>query len=293
MTDTPAALRGAVDLGALAARSRRADSGIATIDEAAFQELAQQSLQRPVVIAFISAASPQSEEMARTLEEVAASAGVGAAACDVDAQPAIAQAFQIRAVPAAVALIGGRPAPLFQGAATREQMVEVMGQVVEAARQMGAAEGLGPAGDAAPEPSEPPLPPLHQEAHVAIDRGDLDAAEAAFDQALRENPKDHEARAGRAQVRLMNRSRTADLAAVRRAAADAPEDVDAQLAVADMDVLGGQLEDAFGRLVELVRATAGDDRDRVRARLLELLEVVDPADPRVLRTRQALASALY
>ncbi|WP_062291373.1 co-chaperone YbbN [Demequina phytophila] len=292
MTDTPAALRGAVDLGALAARSRRAESGLATIDEAAFQELAQQSMQRPVVIAFVSAASPQSEELARTIEEVAASAGVNAAACDVDAQPAIAQAFQIRAVPAAVALIGGRPAPLFQGAASREQIVEVMGQVVEAARQMGAAEGLAPAG-AGEEAPEPPLPPLHQAAHDAIDRGDLDAAEAAFDQALRENPKDHEARAGRAQVRLMARSRTADLAAVRRAAADAPADVDAQLAVADMDVLGGQLDDAFGRLIELVRATAGDERDRVRARLLELLEVVDPADPRVLRARQALASALY
>ncbi|WP_062467124.1 co-chaperone YbbN [Demequina maris] len=292
MTDTPAALRGAVDLGALAARSRRADSGLATIDEAAFQELAQQSLQRPVVIAFVSASSPQSEELAREIEEVAASVGVNAAACDIDAQPAIAQAFQIRGVPAAVALIGGRPAPLFQGAATREQLVEVLGQVVEAARQMGAAAGMG-AGEAPQEDQPEPLPPLHQEAHDAIDRGDLDAAEAAFDKALRENPKDAEARAGRSQVRLMARARTADLGAVRKAAADAPDDIDAQLAVADMDVLGGQLEDAFGRLVDLVRVTAGDDRERVRARLLELFDVVDPADPRVLRARQALASALY
>ncbi|WP_062463698.1 co-chaperone YbbN [Demequina soli] len=295
MTDTPAAMRGAVDLAALAARSRRAESGIATIDEAAFQELAQQSMQRPVVIAFISTASPQSEELARTLGEAAAARGIVAAACDVDAQPAIAQAFQVRAVPAAVALIGGRPAPLFQGAVAREQIDEVLGQVIAAAQQMGAATGLGegaPEGQA-PAPEEPPLPPLHQEAYDAIDRGDLAAAEAAYDQALRENPKDADARAGRSQVRLMARSLTADLNAVRKAAADAPDDVDAQLAVADMDMLGGQLEDAFARLIDLVRATAGDERERVRARLLELFDVSDPADPRVLRARQALASALY
>ncbi|SEJ22838.1 co-chaperone YbbN [Demequina mangrovi] len=293
MTDIPGAMRGAVDLAALAAQSRRADTGLATIDEEAFQELAQQSMQRPVVIAFVSSASPQSEELARTVEEAAAALGVTAAACDVDAQPAIAQAFQIRGVPAAVAIIGGRPAPLFQGAATREQIDEVLGQVVAAARQMGAAEGLTE-GSAAPAPEpEPPLPPLHQEAYDAIERGDLEAAEAAYDRALRENPKDADARAGRSQVRLMARSRTADLGAVRKAAADAPDDVDAQLAVADMDVLGGQLDDAFGRLVDLVRVTVGDDREKARARLLELFDVVDAADPRVLRARQALASALY
>ncbi|WP_062515963.1 tetratricopeptide repeat protein [Demequina gelatinilytica] len=293
MTDIPGAMRGAVDLAALAARSRRADSGLATIDEAAFQELAQQSLQRPVVIAFVSSASPQSEEIAREIESAAAAVGVTAAACDVDAQPAIAQAFQIRAVPAAVALVGGRPAPLFQGAATREQIDEVLGQVVAAARQMGAAEGLGePTGAPQAEP-EPPLPPLHQEAYDAIERGDMDAAEAAYDKALRENPKDADARAGRSQVRLMARSRLADPQAVRAAAAAAPDDVDAQLAVADLDVLGGMLDDAFGRLVDLVRVTFGDDRERVRARLLELFDVVDPADARVLRARQALASALY
>ncbi|WP_062386322.1 tetratricopeptide repeat protein [Demequina iriomotensis] len=293
MTDIPGAMRGAVDLAALAARSRRADSGLATIDEAAFQELAQQSLQRPVVIAFVSDASPQSEELARTLESAAAALGVTAAACDVDAQPAIAQAFQIRAVPAAVALIGGRPAPLFQGAASREQIDEVLGQVVAAARQMGAAEGLADAPASPEAAAEPPLPPLHQEAFDAIERGDLEAAEDAYDRALRENPKDADARAGRSQVRLMARSRTADLGEVRAAAAARPDDVDAQLAVADMDVLGGMLDDAFARLVDLVRVTAGDDRERVRARLLELFDVVDPADTRVLRARQALASALY
>lgn len=289
MTDPTGPLRGAVDLAALAARSRRAESGLATIDEAQFQDLAQRSLETPVVIAFIAAASPQSEEIAKALAEDAGRAGVTFAACDVDAQPVIAQALQVRSVPAAVALIGGRPAPLFQGAATREQITDLIAQVVQAAQQMGAAAGVS-----APEtPAEPAVPPLHQEAYDAIERGDLEGAEAVYDRALRDNPKDGEARSGRAQVRLMARSRLADLAAVRAAAAERPDDVDAQLAVADLDVIGGQLDDAFGRLIDLVRASAGDERERVRARLLELFDVVDPADPRVLRARQALASALY
>lgn len=289
MTDPTGPLRGAVDLAALAARSRRAESGLATIDEAQFQDLAQRSLETPVVIAFIAAASPQSEEIAKALAEDAGRVGVTFAACDVDAQPVIAQALQVRSVPAAVALIGGRPAPLFQGAATREQITDLIAQVVQAAQQMGAAAGVS-----APEPpAEPAVPPLHQEAYDAIERGDLEGAEAVYDRALRDNPKDGEARSGRAQVRLMARSRLADLAAVRAAAAERPDDVDAQLAVADLDVIGGQLDDAFGRLVDLVRFSAGDERERVRARLLELFDVVDPADPRVLRARQALASALY
>lgn len=289
MTDPTGPLRGAVDLAALAARSRRAESGLATIDEAQFQDLAQRSLETPVVIAFIAAASPQSDEIAKALAEDAGRVGVTFAACDVDAQPVIAQALQVRSVPAAVALIGGRPAPLFQGAATREQITDLIAQVVQAAQQMGAAAGVS-----APEtPAEPAVPPLHQEAYDAIERGDLEGAEAVYDRALRDNPKDGEARSGRAQVRLMARSRLADLAAVRAAAAERPDDVDAQLAVADLDVIGGQLDDAFGRLIDLVRASAGDERERVRARLLELFDVVDPADPRVLRARQALASALY
>jgi putative thioredoxin len=289
MTDPTGPLRGAVDLAALAARSRRAESGLATIDEAQFQDLAQRSLETPVVIAFIAAASPQSEEIAKALAEDAGRVGVTFAACDVDAQPVIAQALQVRSVPAAVALIGGRPAPLFQGAATREQITDLIAQVVQAAQQMGVAAGVS-----APEaPAEPAVPPLHQEAYDAIERGDLEGAEAVYDRALRDNPKDGEARSGRAQVRLMARSRLADLAAVRAAAAERPDDVDAQLAVADLDVIGGQLDDAFGRLIDLVRASAGDERERVRARLLELFDVVDPADPRVLRARQALASALY
>ena len=291
MTQTPLPMHGVVDLAALAAQSKRAEGGLATVDEDGLQALAEQSLQTPVIIAFVSSRVPASDTVAAQLEAaVRERGGMIVAACDVDAQPAIAQAFQVSSVPAAVALIGARPAPLFQGAASREQLAQLVAQVAQVAQQSGLGAG---AEQPAAAPEEPPLPPLIQEAYEAIDRGDLPAAESAFDMALAENPKDDEARVGRAQVRLMHRSRAADLTAVRAAAAAAPADVDAQMAVADLDVLGGQVEDAFVRLVDAVRVSAGPERDRVRERLLELFDVVGGQDQRVMRARQALASALY
>ena len=135
------------------------------------------------------------------------------------------------------------------------------------------------------------MPPLHQEAYDAIERDDLDGAIAAYTQALRENPRDADAKAGLAQVSLMARTRDADPAAVRAAAAQG--DAAAQLAVADLDVLGGAVEDAFARLLDVVRASVGDERDAARERLVELFEVVGGDDPRVAAARRALAAALY
>src|SRR5690606_30069381 len=162
-------------------------------------------------------------------------------------------------------------------------------QILQIAAQSGMQ--VGEPRESAPEPE--PLPPLHQEAYDAIEREDYDAAVAAYDKALKENPKDAEAKAGRAQVRLMARTRGADLNAVRSAAAASADDVDAQLAVADLDVLGGAVEDAFARLLDVVKATSGEERDRVRERLVELFDVVGGEDERVIAARRALAAALY
>ncbi|WP_062212802.1 tetratricopeptide repeat protein [Demequina oxidasica] len=299
----PVSMRGAVDLAALAAQQQRAaskpaDSTSIELTEENLQDVAQQSAQVPIVIAFVSATSPASGELAARLDVLVAEyAGKFLAAqCDVDAQPGIAQAFQVQAVPAVMALIGARPAPLFQGSASDEQIREVLDQVLDVAAQAGVT-GTGAAPDAAveaaSEPEPEPLPPLHQEAFDAIESGNYEAAEAAYDRALVENPKDADARAGRAQVRLMARTLTADLGAVRAAAAEHPNDPSAQMAVADMDVAGGQVEDAFVRLLDTVRVTQGDEREELRQRLLELFDVVGGADPRVLKARQALASALY
>jgi putative thioredoxin len=137
------------------------------------------------------------------------------------------------------------------------------------------------------------LPPLHEAAYDAIERDDLDAAVAAYEQALRESPADDLARVGLAQVQLMRRTKDVDPAAARAAAAAAPADVAAQIVVADLDILGGHVEDAFSRLVDTVRVTSAEDRDRARKHLVELFDVIGNDDPRVAKARIALANALF
>ncbi|WP_084129127.1 tetratricopeptide repeat protein [Demequina sp. NBRC 110055] len=305
MTEKPEVpLRGAPDLSQFAqpapAASAPGAAGAAElpapidVTEANLNDLAQQSTEVPVVIVFLSSASPASRELVERIRTVAGSyeGRFVVGRCDIDVQGGIAQALQITAVPTAVALIAGRPAPLFQGNAEEAQIRDVLNQVLEVAQQHGVTGTVAAAAPAAESEPEP-LPPLHQEAYDAIEREDYDAAIAAYDQALRENPKDHDAKAGRAQVALMQRTRTLDLAAARKAAADAPTDVDAQMAVADLDVVGGQVEDAFARLIDAVRGSAGDEREKVRLRLVELFDVLGTADPRVADARRALSAALF
>ncbi|WP_152650072.1 tetratricopeptide repeat protein [Demequina globuliformis] len=310
-------LRGAPDLSQLAASAPSAPAAPAApaaggvpqaaaasagsvidVTDANLNDLAQTSTEVPVVIVFLSSASPASKELVTRMQTLIAryDGRLLLGQCDIDTNGQIAQALQISAVPTVMALIAARPAPLFQGAPEDDQITGVLDQVLEIAAQNGVTgrAAQGPAdGEPAAEPEPEPLPPLHQEAYDAIEREDYAAAIDAYDRALRENPKDADAKAGRAQVSLMERTKGADLGAVRTAAADNPQDIDAQMAVADMDVLGGQVEDAFARLIDAVKVTAGDDRDRVRLRLVELFDVVGAADPRVADARRALSAALF
>lgn len=302
-------LRGSVDLSQFvkkdepAAPADQASAGgqqsappVIQVTEQSLQELAQSSAQVPVVIVFLSSASPASKELVERMQRLMAryNGAFVLASCDIDTQMSVAGAFQVQAVPTVMALIAARPAPLFQGNAEDEQIIGVLDQVLEIARQNGVTGTVGGAPQQPQgEPEPPPLPPLHQEAYDAIEREDYVAAIDAYDRALRENPKDADARAGRAQVALMERSRLADVDAVRGAAADAPHDVEAQMAVADLDVMGGQVEDAFARLIDVVRASAGPEREQVRVRLVELFDVVGTDDARVVKARQALAAALF
>lgn len=303
MTSLPP-FAGAVDLAALAAKPQQGQQpgGAAdepgTMTEANAGEYLQESSRRPIYVLLCSAAAPQCDELRERVVTHLARYGntVGLVIVDVDAEPGLAEAFQLQAVPAMLALMAGRPVPLFQGTPDDQQLTDVFAQVAEVALQAGM--DVRDSGEAAAatdegEPEEKPLPPLHQEAFDAIEREDYVAAVAAYDRALEQNPKDAEARAGRAQVSLIARSGAVDAVAVRKAAADAPDDVDAQLAVADVDVLGGMVDDAFDRVIDVVRVTAGPERESARARLIELFDVVGPADPRVNAARQRLASALY
>src|SRR5699024_1893541 len=157
-------------------------------------------------------------------------------------------------------------------------------------------QGMEPAGtseegESQEEPA--PTPPLIAEAYEAIEKGDLDAAVASYERHLTQNPGDGEAQAGLATVRLMRRTQGADLSEARQAAADRPEDLSAQLLVADLDMLGGHVDDAFGRLLEQLIGADAETKDAVRERLLELFEVAGAEDPRVPAARKRLANLLY
>ncbi|GEA89477.1 tetratricopeptide repeat protein [Cellulomonas cellasea] len=302
-------VRGAIDLSSLARPSTpppgspggppAAGGFVVDVDESSFGQLVQDSTTHPVVVLLWAPWSQVSVGLAADLGTLAYEyAGrFLLARIDGEANPQIAQAFGVQSpqsLPVAVAVVAGQPLPLFQGAYPIEQVRGVIDQVLAAAAANGVT-GTVPGGAVVvpDEPEEPPLPPLHQAAYDAIERDDLPAAQEAYSQALRENPRDAMARAGLAQVGLLSRTRDADLNAARRAAADDPRDVAAQLLVADLDVLGGKIDDAFGRLVDLVRVTAGPERERVRLHLVELFEVVGAEDPRVGAARRALANALY
>jgi putative thioredoxin len=219
---------------------------------------------------------------------------------DVDQNPQLTQAFQAQSIPTVAAVIGGRPLQLFQGAIPETQVRQVFEQVLEAAAQSGVSGSVtvvgGAAGDtdaAAAAPEEPPLPPLHQEAYDAIDQGDYPAAIRAYEKAIAQNPTDKMAHAGLAQVSLLDRLNGKTLDEIRSAAAQNPDDLGAQLDVADLDLSGGHVEDAFDRLLTLFPEQDADGKNTIRARLLQLFEVVGLDDPRVAVARGRLTNLLF
>ena len=277
---------------------------VVDVAEATFPSLVERSATVPVVVMLWAEGWPQCDELAPVLVTmVKEDAGRWLLArIDAQANPSIAAAFQVQTFPSVIALVKGQPVPLFQGAHPEAQIRPVIDQVLELAASNGVTGRIGVAdedgadadgADAPAEPAEPPLPPLHEAAFDALERDDLDGAAVAYAQALREDPRDEMAAAGLAQVSLLQRLHGVDPVAARAAAADGPRDVTVQLVVADLDVAGGKVEDGFGRLVDLVRVTASDEREPVRLRMIELFRVVGDTDPRVMAARRSLASALY
>jgi len=243
-----------------------------------------------------SARLPESASYLDTIVGLAQSYGgrFQVVSVEVDANPGLLRAFQIQSVPVTIGLIQGQPVPLFAGIQGEQEIRPVIDELLQLAVQHGVTGRVDVGAPAAEgEEEEPPLPPLHQEAYDAIERGDLDAAAEAYRAALKQNPADSDAELGLAQVGLMQRTAGADLHTAREAAAADPADIDAQTLVADLDLLGGHVEDAFLRLIDLVKVTSGDDRERVRTHLLELFAVVGPHDERVRKARTSLMSALF
>ncbi|HTF07543.1 MAG TPA: tetratricopeptide repeat protein [Asanoa sp.] len=299
--------RGAVDLGALrpsASPSPAADGGgaggesapaeqpapggfspggsVAVIDvsEATFQaEVLERSLSTPVIIDFWAEWCEPCKQLSPMLEKLAIEGG-GAwvlAKIDVDANQRLAQMFRVQGIPMVFAVVGGQPVDAFSGVVPESQLRQWIGAVLKS----GGVE------------VEAPADPRLESADDALMVGDLDAAEAAYKKILFEAPADAAAEAGLAQVGLYRRVQGIDAAKVMSDAAAAPDDLDLQELAADIEVLGGEADRAYKRLVDLVRRSAGDDKERVRKHLVSLFTIAGPDDPTVSAARRALASALF
>ncbi|MEU3911971.1 tetratricopeptide repeat protein [Streptomyces sp. NPDC029721] len=272
------------------------------VDEAGFESaVLQLSNEVPVVLDFWAEWCEPCKQLGPLLERLAVEANgrFVLAKIDVDANQMLMQQFGIQGIPAVFAVVAGQVLPLFQGVAPEQQIRETLAQLVQVAEERFGILGLQVDPDASGAPAAPapvpagPYDALLEAAVVALDAGDLGGAVQAYKNVLADDPANSEAKLGLAQAELLSRVQHMDPQAVRTAAAENPRDPAAQMAAADLDLAGGHVADAFSRLVDTVRVTAGDDRDSVRVRLLELFEVIGADDPRVTAARTALARVLF
>ncbi|GHA50839.1 co-chaperone YbbN [Streptomyces canarius] len=272
------------------------------VDEAGFErDVLQRSAEVPVVIDFWAEWCQPCKQLSPVLERLAVEydGRFLLAKIDVDANQMLMQQFGIQGIPAVFAVVAGQALPLFQGVAGEQQIRETLDQLVAVAEQRFGLTGLTVDPDAEPggapqaAAAEGPYDAALNAAAQALDAGDLGGAVQAYKNVLAADPAHPEAKLGLAQAELLQRVQGMDPQKVRQEAAEKPKDARAQIAAADLDLVGGHVEDAFGRLIETVQRTAGDDREAVRLRLLELFEVVGQEDPRVVGARRALARALF
>ncbi|MFF2504531.1 tetratricopeptide repeat protein [Streptomyces sp. NPDC058067] len=271
------------------------------VDEAGFErDVLQRSAEVPVVIDFWAEWCEPCKQLSPLLEGLAAeyNGRFVLAKIDVDANQMLMQQFGVQGIPAVFAVVAGQALPLFQGAAPVEQIRGTLDQLIQVAEERFGLTGItvDPDAEGAAPVVEAPAGPydaLLEAAVQALDAGDLAGAVQAYKNVLSDDPANTEAKLGLAQAELLQRVQGLDPQQVRKDAADRPTDVAAQIAAADLDLVGGHVEDSFGRLIDTVRRTAGDDRNAARVRLLELFEVVGSDDPRVTTGRAALARVLF
>lgn len=293
----PLSMYGAVDLSALKAPAAPAGPPAAggvvqSVTDATFTALMETSRTVPVVIDLWAEWCQPCKTLGPILEKLAAEYGGRflLAKIDVDANPQIAQAFQVQSIPMVVGLLAGQPVPLFQGAYPEAQIRQVLDQLLQVAASNGVTGTVSAEpGDVSEEPAEPPMPPLHAEGLAALEKGDFDAAEAAYRAALKENPGDVEAKNALTQVELWRRLDGKDPVELVTAAKEG--DLASQLAAADAEFASMLLDKAFGRLLALVRA-GGESREPARERLIEFFDMIG-SHPEVTKARRELASALY
>lgn len=300
---------GAVDLSALTRRSSGGSDAAATgvpsspyavaVTEDNFQTLLESSMTAPVMLVFYSPTQlPASETLADDLTTLSGEfeGRFLLGRVDIDAVPRIAQAMQIPSIPLVALVVQGRPMPLFQDVAPLAELRTVLTQVLQQMTAQGVTGRHQPQSTAPADAvgdGDAPLDPRYAPAQEALERGDIDAAVAEYQKLVDANPADSEAAGGLAVAKVLQRTQGVDAQAARAAAAERPDDVEAQTLVADLDLLGGHVDDAFNRLIALVARTTDKERNAAREHLLGLFAAVGNDDPRVLRGRQNLASALF
>lgn len=304
MSSTPFSAAGAIDLGALAASKEaqaRADRAkehapegvILDVTTEQFETLVlQQSMTVPVVVDLWATWCQPCKTLSPILETLAVeyNGRFVLAKVDVDAEPQIGAAFQVQSIPSVVAIVGGQPVPLFQGALPESQVRQYLDQLLAAAAQAGITGTVSGTPVEELEDVAEPEDPRFTAAFEAVDAGDWSAARSAYREILDAEPSNVDAAAGLALVGLYERTEGIDLASAI-AAVDA-ENANSAMTAADAHALSGDWAAAFAVLIDAVRATSGDERDAVRARLLELFEVAGD-EPAVQPARIALANALF
>ena len=258
--------------------------GIQVIVENLSNEILPLSLVRPVIVLMWSSRSPESMEMVKTLGklEIDYKEAFALARVDIDSNPEVGQAFQTKSIPYAVAIIAEQMVPLFEQSYPEAQVKMVIDKVLTLASE----QGIGQAPVEQIEPEE-------TEAMDALESGDYSAAEAAYKKWLARKPAENLAKLGLAQTQLLMRTEGLDLKEIVAQSSAAPTDIELQLKAADVEIVTGGVEDAFSRLLSVIRATSGDDRTKAKNHLLNLFALVDPSDPRLAAARKELASALF
>ncbi|MFF0744030.1 tetratricopeptide repeat protein [Streptomyces sp. NPDC004111] len=270
------------------------------VDEAGFErDVLQRSSEVPVVIDFWAEWCEPCKQLGPLLERLAQEykGRFVLAKVDVDANQMLMQQFGIQGIPAVFAVVAGQALPLFQGVAPEEQIRGTLDQLIQVGEERFGLTGIQVAeGDAPAETDETPAGPydaLLDAAMDALNANDFAGAVQAYRNVLADDPANPDAKAGLVQAELLARVTGLDPQQTRKDAAERPADPAAQIAAAELDLAGGHVEDAFARLVDTVRVTAGEDRNAARVRLLELFEVVGADDPRVSSARTALARVLF